>query len=530
MKNILVGLTALCCAVLGKEADIDNVIRDSGDDAVLKAMKSSGVVNAMEEELSGGLSTQDRDMLVSFVEEYNADNNKDVTPKNVVAIVEKIAKNKKPNMPQIFVQLSPVLDLLHTLESGSKRIDIIIGQYADVLEDNKSSKETLHLFKKILDNEVLKQRIHSHPGDSMKKQKKPAKGQGVLDSLLQEFFKNKNPAELLSLMNGDLSALSNILGSTDLLGILKTVIDSFFSSSPYGPIIQQYAGKFLESEQGRELIEGAKEMMAGLAESTSGQRMLKLAPQLMGVKDMQSLMEILGKEVEYNWRLFFTKLVNSNYKDEFVIQISDASVRVYEYFKNPPKNSPVNQLPLILNGFLVSYNLPAFDSKAPAKSVAAVLNKAIKLFSTIKFDVAPYVENSYATVTEALGKHVTESQYRALDLESKVNLLASILETELVEPVLKVWHVYTQAAELPKCAAKFLCEINSKERKSEAKKVGVVKAASYAASWTMSKASTEIYWKLYHAVNAGSAGADCDKSYPSTNCVLRERLIDHSEL
>ena len=45
-------------------------------------------------------------------------------------------------------------------------------------------------------------------------------------------------------------------------------------------------------------------------------------------------------------------------------------------------------------------NISAFDSKAPAKSVAAVLNKALKLFSTLKFDVAPYVENSYATVTE----------------------------------------------------------------------------------------------------------------------------------
>ena len=44
--------------------------------------------------------------------------------------------------------------------------------------------------------------------------------------------------------------------------------------------------------------------------------------------------------------------------------------------------------------------ISAFDSKAPAKSVAAVLNKALKLFSTLKFDVAPYVENSYATVTE----------------------------------------------------------------------------------------------------------------------------------
>ena len=92
--------------------------------------------------------------------------------------------------PQIFVQLGPVLDMLHTLESGSKRIDIIIGQYADVLEDpSKSTKETFHLFKKILDNEVLKRRIHSHPGDSKKKQKKQDQGQGVLDTLLQEFFK-----------------------------------------------------------------------------------------------------------------------------------------------------------------------------------------------------------------------------------------------------------------------------------------------------------------------------------------------------
>ena len=190
MKRVLICATTLFFGVLGKGADIDNIISDSGDDVVLKAMKSSGVVNEMEEKLTGKLSSQDRDMLVSFVQEYNADNNKDVDTKHVVNIVEKVVKNKKPNMPQIFVQLGPVLDMLHTLESGSKRIDIIIGQYADVLEDpSKSTKETFHLFKKILDNEVLKQRIHSHPGDSKKKQKKQDQGQGVLDTLLQEFFK-----------------------------------------------------------------------------------------------------------------------------------------------------------------------------------------------------------------------------------------------------------------------------------------------------------------------------------------------------
>ena len=63
-----------------------------------------------------------------------------------------------------------------------------------------------------------------------------------------------------------------------------------------------------------------------------------------------------------------------------------------------------------------------------------------------------------------------ESEYRGLALEDKVRLVARVLDTELVEPVIRVWHVYTQAAEQPKCAAKFLCEINRKERKSETKK------------------------------------------------------------
>ena len=65
---------------------------------------------------------------------------------------------------------------------------------------------------------------------------------------------------------------------------------------------------------------------------------------------------------------------------------------------------------------------------------------------------------------------MSERDYHVLSLENKVRLVSGILDTEVVEPVLKVWHVYTQAAEQPKCAVKFLCEINSKERKSEAKK------------------------------------------------------------
>ena len=59
----------------------------------------------------------------------------------------------------------------------------------------------------------------------------------------------------------------------------------------------------------------------------------------------------------------------------------------------------------------------------------------------------------------------------------------------------------------------------------------MVKAASYAAAWTLSKGSQEQYWKLYHAVNAGVLGADCEASYPNTSCSLRSGpQLTHNEL
>jgi len=533
VKGFLAGLLLSSSMLVScKESDIDNMINHDNDEAVLKAMKNSGVVSDMEQKLKSGqsssLSSQDRSMLISFIEEYKADNRKSVTNDHILEIVDLVTKNKKPNLPQIFVQLGPVIDLLAQLETKSKPIKIIIAQQAEVLESSKTIKEIFTTFTSNLKRELLKAQIH--PDHGAPKQKKPTNN-GFLDTLLQEFFKNKNPAEMLSLMNGDVSALANILGNTDLLKIVQTIINSYVSGSPYGPIIQQYVTMFLESEQGEMMVSTMKELLASVATSESGQRMLRLAPQLMGAKSMQSMMEILGKEVEYNWRLFFSQLLNSSYKKDFINKIAEISVKGYDYVKNPPKNSPINQLPVILNGVLLSYKLPSYDPKAPAKSISAMLNKSIKLFTTFKFDTAPAIDTVYNAVTEAIGKHIDETEYKKLRMENKISLVSGLLEAEMVHPILKVWNVYTQAAEQPKCASKFLCEINRLEKASENKRVGVVKAASYAASWTLSKASQEMYWKYYHAVNAGSMGADCESSYPNPNCKLNlNGQISHNEL
>ena len=129
--------------------------------------------------------------------------------------------------------------------------------------------------------------------------------------------------ELLSLMNGDVSAISNVLGDLNYLEIIQKVLEAYLEGSPYGPMIKQYLNMFLQSEQGKMVTEGAQSFMGSVALSESGQRILRLAPQLMAVKDLASLTQILDKEVVFNWNLFFEQFINSDRKDEMVMNMAE---------------------------------------------------------------------------------------------------------------------------------------------------------------------------------------------------------------
>ena len=108
--------------------------------------------------------------------------------------------------------------------------------------------------------------------------------------------------ELLSLMNGDISAISKVLGDVNYLDILQKVLGAYMEGSPYGPMMKQYLNMFLQSEQGKMVTEGAQSFMESVALSESGQRLLKLAPQLMASRDISSLTEVRvimpGREYE----------------------------------------------------------------------------------------------------------------------------------------------------------------------------------------------------------------------------------------
>ena len=199
----------MCFVILvssaSKREGVDSIV-SSEDEALLRAIKDSGVINEMAEKLAAGatseneipdqkspLTSDERSMLVSFIEEYKADNKKQVSETLVLDVVERVLNqklSKKPNLPQIFVQLGPVIDVLSLLEKKSKNVEKIIEKQAALFDSSASVKDILQKLTKSLKVELANlSTAKVPPPPPAKKKKTEAKSKGVLETLMQELMK-----------------------------------------------------------------------------------------------------------------------------------------------------------------------------------------------------------------------------------------------------------------------------------------------------------------------------------------------------
>lgn len=135
--GILLLITFLAGANGGADADVGGLGTrtnnpDQLQDDILAAMKDSGVLDEWKEKLDDMLyndkedddsqkkerkklpviNDQEREMLRSFIDEYKSDGNLKISTELILNIVERVQKTPKPNLPQIFVQLGPVIDVI----------------------------------------------------------------------------------------------------------------------------------------------------------------------------------------------------------------------------------------------------------------------------------------------------------------------------------------------------------------------------------------------------------------------------------
>ena len=127
----------------GADSNADNirtgVHREDLQEEILAAMKDSGVLDEWKDKLDDMLynevnekntekkklpviNEQEREMLRSFIDEYKSDANLEVSTDLILSVIDRVQKTPKPNLPQIFVQLGPVIDVIAAISQKTKDV------------------------------------------------------------------------------------------------------------------------------------------------------------------------------------------------------------------------------------------------------------------------------------------------------------------------------------------------------------------------------------------------------------------------
>ena len=150
--------------------------------------------------------------------------------------------------------------------------------------------------------------------------------------------------------------------------------------------------------------------------------------------------------------MFFDSIENSDYKEDILDSVASYIVKViktltsyfflyrifqgYDFVQNIPKDGMLAQAPLFINGLLISYRLPAFDSRAPLDSITKIVAKSVKLYSPWKkLDITPHAKMVIDALNQAYQAQAKGNTFSKLGQEEKKALLARVMDAELISPV-----------------------------------------------------------------------------------------------
>jgi len=535
---------------------------DMLQDEILQAMSDSGVLNEWKDKLDDMLykdneipvdappsklkldrksliKPHEKEMIINYIDEYVDDKKVLVNKDLIMRIVERVQKTPKPNLGQIFVQLGPIIEVVSAIQTKTKNVEKIIDRQAPVFDSPAKPKDVLHTLTENLKSELVRLTLNSPPPvkpaseakvppPPKKERRKTTKstfgGLEMADylSMGASLLKDGNAAQMMDLLSGkaDMSSmitmLPSLLQNGNYKDILSKLVGTYLEGTPYGLMIQQFLSGMLDSQQGKQMVETFMDFTGKFIKSESGKRLTKIMPKLATAKDMEDMLKIVGDEAEWNWSEFFSSIDNSDYKESFINSVAEYIVMGYDFVASPPKDSMVAKAPMILNGFLISNRIPTFDSKNPEESLTKIINKCIKLFTTWKLDVTPWVKLVKSEFMKAFERQAGGNAWLP---QQKAGLISRLIDQELVSPVQEAWGVYRAVSQDKKtshCGQNLLCHVNRREASSKqgGTRVAVLKSASMGCAWALSKDDMRLYTGLQQAVHAGAGGRDCDKTYP----------------
>ena len=117
---------------------------------------------------------QEKDLIKSFIQEYKAEKNIDISSDFVMLIVEKAQRQKmQPNLPQLFVQLGPLIEVLSAMSKKSSDVESIIDRQGPVFDSPAKVKDVLHTLTENLKSELVRLTLETPPENLKRKSPPP---------------------------------------------------------------------------------------------------------------------------------------------------------------------------------------------------------------------------------------------------------------------------------------------------------------------------------------------------------------------
>ena len=292
---------------------------DNVQEEILAAMKDSGVLDEWKDKLDDMLfneddtdkknikknvkkpasmiNEQEREMLKTFIDEYKADSNVAVSTDLILNIVEKVQKTPKPNLPQLFVHLGPVIDVLAKIADHTKDLQKVIDRQAPLFNSPAKPKDILHTLAENLKSELVRLR----PKEQQKrKQQGGDSGLGLMDyiSLGSSLLKGGNGADMLSLLSGDvdiasmLKMLPQLLEGDEYKTLVPKMIKSYLSSSTMGALALGYIENNVDAAQAEKGLEVLVDSIKEFTKTKSFDRLVSIINMVMQAKNTEEIAKV----------------------------------------------------------------------------------------------------------------------------------------------------------------------------------------------------------------------------------------------
>ena len=294
---------------------------DDVQEEILAAMKDSGVLDEWKDKLDdmlyndvdtddknekkeaqkpvSNINEQEREMLRNFIDEYKADANVAVSTDIILNIIERVQKTPKPNLPQLFVHLGPVIDVLAKISDHTKDVQKVIDRQAPLFNSPAKPKDILHTLAENLKSELVRLRPKEQQKRKQQKQSGDS-GLGLMDyiSLGSTLLKGGNGAEMLSLLSGDvdmasmLKMLPQLLEGDEYKTLVPKMIKSYLSSSTMGALALGYIENNIDPKQAEKGLDVVVDSVKEFTKTKSFDRLMSIINMVMQAKDTEEIAKV----------------------------------------------------------------------------------------------------------------------------------------------------------------------------------------------------------------------------------------------